>query len=209
VLALVAHQTLQDLADATAAWTEPSGFRLSSFYAHQRFNCGRDDCPWRYSNGPDLLVVQQRNPRAALLAPGGIEEGGETTTARLSMVCVKDLSLVEVYVSFDLPAPRVIQDGATVTWMADRNRRPAEDILTLRRGSHQAYSTHHLRAHIGGEKAGQFQVLFSDDSIIRDWLNAWSLWVMVPMDNGGTAGAIFDLLHSTRHTDDTLATCAD
>ena len=56
-------------------------------------------------------------------------------------------------------------------------------------------------------KAGELALVLENDQMIRDWLGAWSLWVVVDLDNGWKAGAIFDLLHSTRHTEDMVEMC--
>ena len=96
---------------------------------------------------------------------------------------------------------------ASVTLLADRNRRPQDDVLARRMGRLRDPSAHHMNAHTSGAKAGEFQLLFESDQMIRDWLNAWSLWIVVELDNGWKAGGIFDLLHSTRHTQDLIDMC--
>ncbi len=85
---------------------------------------------------------------------------------------------------------------------AERGHRLGQFVFTK---SHPVPPTH--RAHGVAAKAGEFQLLFESDQMIRDWLNAWSLWIVVELDNGWKAWGIFDLLHSTRHTQDLIDMC--
>jgi hypothetical protein len=193
----------------TSGITEPDGYRTSTFSAWQTFDCGRTDCPWKYRLTDDLVVVQQR-ANASLMHPDGYEHGAEVSNARITMACVRgrgSTGAIEVYVFFELPAPRRVRDRGLVSVMSDRDRRPGDDILTFRSGLADPLRSYRVPAAMVTNKAGEFQLVFEEDSMITDWLNAWSLWVIAPLSDGWKAGAIFDLLHSTRHSGDMMYWC--
>jgi hypothetical protein len=205
---VVLAEPIQDLWRETAAdVTEPPGYRSSTFTTWHSFDCGRTDCPWRYSATDDLVVVEQHNLRASLLHPDGHAVGAEQTDAKLTMACIPGHGEIQVYVYFRLKAPRVIRPGTLVKVMSDRDRRPGDEILTFRSGLANPLRSYEVPARMVPDKAGEFRLIFEDDSMITDWMNAWSLWVVVPASDGWRAGAIFDLLHSTRHTNDMMYWC--